>query len=160
MKPGSSFGEMPLLPCSPDDVDLHEDPRLVSVVSHQLRERGIGRDGVDVADMRDDRRNLAALERADEVPGEYARVRLALGGEILGPVLPKEGQAGVSELAEQWQRHILDRRENLNFPAPATRLDLTADAIEVHRDDLGPQIGDQFNHATPACRPVRPASRR
>jgi len=111
--------------------------------------------------VRQELADLAALEMADEVPGERAGVRLRLGHEVLGAVLAHQLDAGLGEHRELLDRHVLDRREDLHVGrvAPGGG-DLGADPLEVRADHVGPQSGDQLNHTSPACRPVTPRSRR
>ncbi len=69
-------------------------------VSPELLERRVARDRLDVADVREDLADLAALEMADEVPGERAGVRLRLRDEVLRAVLADELDAGLGEHGE------------------------------------------------------------
>ena len=59
------------------DVDLDQDLGVGGAVPPELLERRLARDRLDVADVRQELADLAALKMADEVPGERARVRLA-----------------------------------------------------------------------------------
>ncbi len=90
-------------------------------------------------------------------PGYASR----LGDEVLRAVLPHEPHAGVGEHAEFLEWHVLDRGEHLHLLGVATRVDdLGGDSLEVGPHGLRAQAGYWLNHATPACLPVTPPSRR
>ena len=84
-------------------------------------------------------------------PGYAVGLRL----QLLGAVLADERDAGLGERPQLLQRHVLDRREDLD----AVR-QLGADAREVLAHAAGVDAGDQARHTTPAWRPVTPPSRR
>src|SRR5262249_9441066 len=130
-------------------------------VPTQLGQRGVARHRLDVADVGDELADLAALERADEVPREAIGIRLRLGHKILGPVLTEQGDPGLREHSELFERHVLHRREDLDVAGCAAGVgDLRADPLQVLAYALDAQPADQLRHATPAWRPVRPWSRR
>ena len=105
--------------------------------------------------------DLAALQLADEIPGEPAGQRRRLGDQVLRAVLADQRDAALGERPQLGHRQVLDRGQDLDLRGIATGGgDLLADARQVGGDPLGGQAVDQVNHATPAWRPVTPRSRR
>ncbi len=72
---------------------VHLDQHLRRRVLLEPPQRRLRRDRVDQPDVRGDVLQLAALDGADEVPGEQVAVLLLLGEEVLGAVLPHEVDA-------------------------------------------------------------------
>jgi hypothetical protein len=143
------------------NVDLDQHLRLRPTVTAELGQRGVGGDRVDVADVRQDVLDLAALQLPDEVPGEPARRRRGLGHELLGAVLAHDGDTAVGQCRQLLDRQIFDRGQDLHLRRVASgRCDRLPCPGQVARHRLRPQPADQVNHATPAWRPVTPRSRR
>src|SRR5918995_617941 len=138
----------------PRDVDLDEHLGVRRPVLAELAQRGVRGDGVDELDVREQVLDLAALELADEVPAEHARVRLGLGGEVLRAVLAEQRHARLGEHPELLERDVLDRGQQLRVA------DLGADPLGVLAHARRVEAGDQARHTTPAWRPVTPLSAR
>jgi hypothetical protein len=78
-----------------------------------------------------DRRRLAALEVADEVPAERVAPALVLGREVLRAILADDVDAGVGEQGELVDRQVLRRDDDRDvFP------DLVADALVALPNDV------------------------
>src|SRR6185437_1539819 len=133
-------------------------------VALELAQNRLGRHRVDEPHVRSDVLHLAALQRADEVPGEVAAVALVLGHEILGAVLAEQGDACLGQRGQLVGRHVLGGCQQLDLARVAPRAgDLLADAVEVLADVLRPQSSELARHVRqmmPAWRPVTPLSRR
>ena len=96
-----------------------------------------------------------------KVSGQAAALRL----EILGAVLADQRDAGLREHAHLLEGDVLRRRADLHRRRVAARLlggadDPVPHALEVRPYPVGVEAPSQLNHATPACRPVAPPSRR
>src|SRR6476469_3454912 len=99
----------------------------------------------------------ARLQRANEVPGEGVSPAVLLGHELLRAVLPHERDAALGQHPHLLDGHVLDRREDLDVVRRAARRrDPLVHPLEV----LAHARRSQLSHATPACRPVTPLSRR
>ena len=79
--------------------------------------------------------HLAALQLADEVPGEQVAVRLLLREQVLRAVLPHQLDAGLGERGQVALRHVLHGGEHLDLGADplAHRLQVAPDALRIHR---------------------------
>src|SRR5947209_482879 len=104
---------------------------------------------MDQSHRRRDVADLAALERADEVPVEQVAVRGLLGEQVLRAVLADQRDPCVGELGELVDADVLRRCADLDVVA-----DARSDPLEVRPDAL------YVSHAIPAWRPVTPPSRR
>jgi hypothetical protein len=71
---------------------------------------------VHVAHAREDLPDLAALQLADEVPGQLG-VRGRLGLEVLRAVLASQRDAGLGQRADVLERDVLRRGEDLDAGA-------------------------------------------
>ena len=75
---GSSSGAIPPLPASPATLTSIRISGVRRAVASELREHRVAGHRVDVAHVRQQVAHLAALQLADEVPGEPSRERAAL----------------------------------------------------------------------------------
>jgi hypothetical protein len=104
----------------------------------QLGERGIAVDRVDIADQGRDRPDLAALDVADEVPGERSGHGRRLLGKVLRPVLTDDLDARLRKRRQLVGGHVLDRRQDLHLPCFTPRSgELGTDALKVGADAFG-----------------------
>jgi len=129
MKSASSAGATPPFPYLLGDVDLDQHLGLRRAVEAEPLEHRIGADRVDQPHQRQDLPDLAALQVADEVPGEVGGVRLVLGGEILLPVLPDQADSGLNQRPHFLDRHVLAGDEDFSPPGGLPR-----DLLEVGAD--------------------------
>ena len=143
----------------PRKVHLDEDLGLRRRVALELGEHGVGRDRVDQAHQRQDALDLAALQVADEVPGEAIAPALALRLQVLQPVLadqrrprPRPGRPSRPR-ARTWSPR--------GSPPPGRRLERTRSRLR-RTPDRGRRSGSAIavRQTSPAWRPVTPLSRR
>ena len=117
MTSSSCAGATPLLPGSPATLTSTSTstPEPCAVLG-QLAQDGVAGHGVDAPHVRQHLAHLAALQVADEVPGERRAVRPGgrLGLELLRAVLAQQRDAGLGQRAELLRRHVLDGREHLD----------------------------------------------
>ncbi len=130
----------------------------------ELAQRGLGRERVDQAHVRDDLAHPPALELADEVPFEELAVCGDLLLELLRAVLAHQANARLGEPRQLVGGEVLDRREDLHLAlrvggALERSDDVRADAFEVGVYPACVEARDQLNHAIPAWRPARAPSR-
>src|SRR5512143_2498125 len=126
----------------------------------ELLEDGVRGHGMNQADQRQDSLDLAALQVADEVPGEAVPPALPLLLEVLEPVLSDQLYPGFGQRAHVLGGDVLRRGEDLDVGSGPL-----ADPLEVRADPIGVQFRDGLDHrysiqTRPACRPVRSPSRR
>ena len=156
MKSPSSAGTMPSLPSSPATLTCTSTSGAGLVSSLRRTEsdatewisRTCGRHVLD----------LAALQLADEVPGEQVGVGRALVHQLLGAVHAHQLDSGLGQHRQLVGAHVLDRRQHGHAVA-----DPLAHALEVapHSVDLEPgERPPHVSHTSPAWRPVIPWSRR
>ena len=90
---------------------------------------------MDQAHVRRDVLHLAALELADEVPGEQVAVRLLLLEQLLRAVLPHQLDAGLGERGQVGGLHVLTAASTSTSGADALAhpLEVAPDALSVHR---------------------------
>ncbi len=114
-------------------VHLHE--HLLRRVLLELCERRLRRERVDQPHVRRHVLDLAALELADEVPGEQVAVRLLLGEQLLGPVLAHQFDAGLGQRRQVISLDVFDRGEDLHLGADllAHPLEVAPYAFRIHR---------------------------
>ena len=161
MKSPSASGATPALLASPASSTSTRISVSASRVAAELLERRVGGDRVDQPDQRQDPLHLAALQVADEVPGEGVAVRALLRLEVLEPVLADQLDPGLGEHRQLGRVDVLGRRQDLDLRAAAL-----AHPFEVARAparDRVPRIGsaiDGVGPDRPAWRPVRSPSRR
>jgi hypothetical protein len=120
---------------------------------------------VDQADAREHDLRLAALEVPDEVPREPVAPELLLGHEVRRDVLADEPHARFGERPERRRRHVLGGGQHLDAlrGAPCARAgvrDPLLGFLKAPPDDAGVEAGYEPSHASAACRPVTPRSRR
>ena len=84
-------------------------------VALELAQRRIAGHRLDQPHVRQDLLDLAALQLADEVPGEPVRPALGLGHELLGAVLAQERDAALGQRVELARVQVLDRGEDLEL---------------------------------------------
>jgi hypothetical protein len=87
---------------------------------------------VDQAHPRCDVLDLAALERADEVPFEQVPVRVLLGGQLLRAVLAHQRHAALGQCRQVVDVQVLHGRADLDAVAHPL-----ADAVQVRADARG-----------------------
>ena len=143
-------GRHALLALLPRHVDL--DQHLARRGALQLAQHGLRGHRVDEAHRGRDVLDLAALQLADEVPGEQAGVGLLLGRELLGPVLAHQLDARLGQRGQLGGVHVLDRRQHLHArpPPPRTRSS-SPHPLEVEPGDA-PAL-------TPSATPCPPGGR-
>src|SRR5215203_5196536 len=142
------------------DVDLDKHLGLVRAVPPQLIQRRVTGDRMNQPHQRQDALDLPALDVADEVPCEGISPALPLCLQILKAVLPDELHAGLGQRPHLLERDVLRRHEDLHLGA-----DSIPYPLEVAPDAPALQAMDEPGHqprlqTRPACRPVRPPSRR
>ncbi len=127
---------------------------------------GLAGERVDQAHVGHDQRHTAALELADEVPGEELAVGGHLGLEILGAVLPHEptpARASVGRSSRATYLVAASTCTLVGLPSGAgggegDLLARTGEVLAGTRSSA--DVGDQLSHATPAWRPAPTPSRR
>jgi hypothetical protein len=145
------------------DVDL--DQHGGRGVPLELGQRRVGGERVDQAHMGRNVLHLPALDPADEVPLEQPGVIGALGGEVLGAVLPHQLDARLGQRRQLRRRDVLDRGADLDSRRVAARGgDPLPDSVEVRAHARRVEAGDELHHQArqtiPHWRPVTPPSRR
>ena len=83
--------------------------------------------------MGQDLGDLAALERADEIPREGSGIRARLGDQLLGAVLAEQRDPGLAQRPQLLQCDVLDRGEDLDLGrdrVPSSAIS-ERDALEV-----------------------------
>ena len=114
MKPPRSPGATPPLPSSPATLTSTRTSVSGVAVAPELLEGRVGGDRVDQAADRQQLLDLAALEVADEVPGERVPPALVLRGQVLLAVLADQRHPGLGQDAHLLERHVLGRRQHLD----------------------------------------------
>ena len=125
--PDELGGRNPLLALLAGHVHLDED--LGGGRALELAEHGLRRDRVDQPHVRGHVLDLAALQGADEVPGEQLPVALLLLEQRLSAVLAHELDAALGQRRQVGGGHVLHGRADLDL-----RRDPLADALEVRAD--------------------------
>ena len=97
------FGQKPLFRGFLRDMDFQQAVDGPSHCAGFLVDGGeepLAVDGVDQGDVGEDQLDLVGLQVPDQVPLDVAREDLRLGGQLLGPVFPKDALAGVIRFAD------------------------------------------------------------
>ena len=100
---------------------VHLDQHLRAPGAARAAQRRLRGDRVDQAHVRRDVLDLAALERADEVPGEQVAVLVLLGQQVLGAVLAHQLDAGLGERGQVVGRTYLIAAQDLDLAGRSAR---------------------------------------
>src|SRR5262249_21964916 len=129
-------------------------------VAPELLQHRLGGDRVDQADQWQDPLQLAALEVADEVPGEALAPAPLLLLQVLEAVLAPPPHPPLRPQSHVRSPHRLCRPTDLHLGSG-----LLADPVQIGPDPRRVEVCDWLHHAysiqaRPACLPVRSPSRR